>query len=585
MKKLLLVLITAVALVTVHAQMPMAGNGKGGQQANIGHVYGKIVDSLGKPIGEVSVMMMESKYDPKTKKNKEVLLKGLVTKANGEFSLEELPMFGKLTLKISASGYQPYQTPISFQLKMDAGGAPKPAGDPSQQMGNLSKVLNAFDKDLGNIRLDPDVKALQGVVVTASKPFMTMDIDKKTFNVDKNIVTAGGTAVDVMRNVPSVQVDIDGNVKLRNATPQIYVDGRPTTLTLDQIPADAIESVEVITNPSAKYDASGGNAGILNIVLKKNKKIGYNGNLMAGVDRRGGYNGGGNFNVRQNKINFSATFMSNQMRNRATGNTDRLNYTDSTQADVKQDNVTKTRGGFMFGRVGLDYFVSNRTTLSAAAIKVHGKFRPGDIMNINTEDVQPSGTFNSYSQRVSNSDRTFNANGLQLGMKHLFPKAGEEWTADLNYFSGHNSGNAFFTTDYYNPGGGIDGTQYQKTVSTGNNKFLTIQTDYTKPFNDNTKLEAGLRAQTNRLENLNENYLQPIGATDFTKVQSATSNYKNTNSVYAGYVTLTSRLGKNLGYQLGLRAESSNYDGTLLTNGTKYSNSYPLSLFPSLFLS
>ena len=128
-----------------------------------------------------------------------------------------------------------------------------------------------------------------------------LDIDKKIFNVEKNIMSAGGTGLDVMRNVPSVNVDIDGNVTLRNSAPQLFVDGRPTTLTLDQIPADAIESVEVITNPSAKYDASGGGAGILNIVLKKNKKTGYNGNVRAGVDKRGAMNGGGDFNVRQDK--------------------------------------------------------------------------------------------------------------------------------------------------------------------------------------------------------------------------------------------------------------------------------------------
>src|SRR5438270_116806 len=139
------------------------------------------------------------------------------------------------------------------------------------------------------------------------------------FNVEKNITSTGGTAVDVMRNVPSVQVDVDGNVKLRNAAPQIYVDGRPTTLTLDQIPSDAIQSVEVITNPSAKYDASGGNAGILNIVLKKNKQSGYNGNIMAGVDRNGGLNGGGSFNLRQNKFNVTANAFTNVMRNRSTG--------------------------------------------------------------------------------------------------------------------------------------------------------------------------------------------------------------------------------------------------------------------------
>src|SRR5690349_4755911 len=156
-----------------------------------------------------------------------------------------------------------------------------------------------------------------------------------------------------MRNVPSVQVDIDGNVTLRNATPQIYVDGRPTTLSLDQIPADAIESVEVISNPSAKYDASGGNAGILNIVLKKNRKTGYNGNLTAGVDRRGGVNGGGNFNVRQGKINFSAATMVNAMRNRATGTTERTNFGEP-QTQVFQENTDKTHGAFMFGKIGLD---------------------------------------------------------------------------------------------------------------------------------------------------------------------------------------------------------------------------------------
>src|SRR3712207_7479409 len=112
---------------------------------------------------------------------------------------------------------------------------------------------------------------------------MRMDIDKKVFNVAQNLVSAGGTAVDVMKNVPSVNVDIDGNVTLRNASPQIYIDGRPTTLTLDQIPADAIESVEVITNPSAKYDASGGNAGILNIDRKSTRLNSSHANISYAV--------------------------------------------------------------------------------------------------------------------------------------------------------------------------------------------------------------------------------------------------------------------------------------------------------------
>src|SRR5260221_12610747 len=436
MKKFALFVFVALVSLSVMAQMP----GAGGQQANIGHIYGKITDSADKAIGEVSVLLLQNKYDAKTKTNKDVLLKGMTTKNNGEFNLDGLPMFGKLKLKISATGYIPYEQEISFQMKMPAAGGAKPNADPSEQMANMSKALNAIDKDLGNIKLKSDYKQLQGVVVTSSKPLMTLDIDKKTFNVDKNIVTAGGTALDVMRNVPSVQVDIDGNVTLRNATPQIYIEGRPTTLSLDQIPADAIESVEVITNPSAKYDASGGNAGILNIILKKNKKSGYNGNLRTGVDKRGAINGGGDFNVRQGKINFTASAMINQTKSRTSGTTGRLNLFESPYTSIYQTNKNRTSGGFMFGRLGLDYFMTNRTTISVAGIKVHGEFKPTEIININTDSLFSSGKISNYSERVSTGKREFNANGLQLGMKHLFPKAGEEITLDMNYFSGKNEG-------------------------------------------------------------------------------------------------------------------------------------------------
>src|SRR5258708_17135584 len=129
-----------------------------------------------------------------------------------------------------------------------------------------------------------------------------------------------------MKNVPSVQVYIDGNVTLRNSTPTIFVDGRPTTLTLDQIPADAIQSVEIITNPGAKYDASGGTSGILNIVLKKNRKAGYNGNLRAGVDQRGKFNGGGDINVKQGQFNVFPHGFYRQHKFISPGTTDRYTF-------------------------------------------------------------------------------------------------------------------------------------------------------------------------------------------------------------------------------------------------------------------
>jgi hypothetical protein len=163
-----------------------------------------------------------------------------------------------------------------------------------------------------------------------------------------------------------VNVDIDGNVSVRNSAPTIYVDGRPTTLTLDQIPADAIESVEVITNPSAKYDAAGGSGGILNIVLKKNRKTGYNGNVRAGVDKRGAMNAGGDFNLRQGK--FISTQASWPARIKAFPQEIQIAQTCWIPRRHIFIRITtiKTNGGFIFGKLGLDYLVSNKTTLSLA---------------------------------------------------------------------------------------------------------------------------------------------------------------------------------------------------------------------------
>lgn len=116
---------------------------------------------------------------------------------------------------------------------------------------------DVFDKDLGNIKMLIDAQQLQNVTFNASRNLVELNLDKKIYNVEKDISSIGGSAIDVIKNVPSVTVDIDGNVTLRNAAPLLFVDGRPTTLTPDQIPADQIASIEIMTNPSARYDASG----------------------------------------------------------------------------------------------------------------------------------------------------------------------------------------------------------------------------------------------------------------------------------------------------------------------------------------
>lgn len=557
MKIFLLIAGLSISSFVLFAQRPQA--------PAAGHVFGKLVDQNNKPVSDASVIMLQSNLDTISKKQKEIFLTGSATKANGEFSFEELPVKGQLILKISATGYKPLDQQISFA--------------------SASGGMN-FDKDLGKINLQTDVQQLQDVTIVGSTGRLRMDIDKKVFNVDKNIVSAGGTALDVMKNVPSVNVDIDGNVSLRNAPPQLFVDGRPTTLTLEQIPSDAIESVEVITNPSAKFDASGGGAGILNIVLKKNRKTGYNGNIRAGVDRLGAVNGGADFNARQGKVNIFGSVFVNQRKSNTEGSVKRLNITDDPQTLINQTNTDKSRGRFIFARTGLDYFVTNRTTLSLAGFRMNGKFNPNELISISTDSLYSGGMITSYSERISPGQREFNGRGLSFGLKHIFPKQGEELTADANYFSGNRDNNNIYTTTYFANGKGsmIDHTALQKIIGSASDQNLILQTDYVRPFGSKTKFETGVRAQLREFNNNNNNYYFDALANDYVLIPSRISNYENTDRVYAAYASLGSSF-KSFGYKFGVRAESSSYEGAITNTGEKFSNKYPVSLFPSVFLS
>ena len=586
MKKILLAIIVLITSIQLFAQPPggVPPAGKGGfTPSNNGHIYGKITDSHDKAISDASVIILQSRFDTISKKSKEVLVKGVTTAGNGEFNIEDLPTFGKLKLKISGTGYKEFQQTISFMPEPKAGAGELP---PSGAMPPVGGGMPSFEKDLGKIKLSLKENELQDVTVTTTKSLLRLDIDKKVFNVEKNIVSEGGTGVDVMKNVPSVNVDIDGNVTLRNSSPQIFVDGRPTPLTLEQIPANAIESVEIMTNPSAKYDASGGGAGILNIVLKKNKKTGYNGTVRAGINKYGATDAGVDFNIRQNKINFNGGLNVRQANGRSTGTVDRINNTDIPVTTINQQSFERDKGSMLFGRVGLDYFVTNKTTLSFSIMKMHGNMQPNSSLYINTDSLYNAVTASSYSQRVTTGQRIFNGQGLVFGLKHLFAKEGEELTADANYFTGKASNSSLYTTDYFAAakGSSLLNSEAQKILGGGSDKNLILQTDYTKPISAKTKLETGLRAALRSRINTNFNYIFNNGVNNYVLIPSDASNYKSNDNVYAAYATVTSSI-KDFGYKIGLRAESSNYNGELTDTKQTFSNKYPVSLFPSIFLS
>jgi outer membrane receptor protein involved in Fe transport len=568
------------------AQPPAAQKGanqKQGPPPAIGRAFGKITDSAGQPLAGISALVLQSTVDPATKKKKLVLIKGMDTKANGEFNFEDLPIVTQLVVRLSGTGYKSHDLPFMIvPAAAPAAAAPAPAG---QANASPYAGIPSFEKDMGTVKMAEDVKNLTSVTVTAPPPTMKLDMDKKVFNVEKNIVSAGGTGIDVMRNVPSVNVDIDGNVTLRGGNPTIFIDGRPTTLTLDEIPAEAIESVEVITNPSAKYDASGGGAGILNIVLKKNRKQGYNGTISAGIDSHGAPNALVGLSARQGKINLTLNGVYNGMNGKTVANTNRLTFL-GEETELLQSEIIRNKGHFMFGQFGLDYFVSNKTTLSGSYIKVHGLFDPTDNAQIQTDSIGAPDQSVSYSYRTAPSSRTIDVNGGQLGMKHHFNKQGEEWTADANYFGVTSTSNQYYNTYYYSglPSTAYDASFLQQTTGTNTPHFYTIQTDYTDPIGKDSKLETGLRAAIQHLDNYNNTYTLD-GNGHGTLDSLGISDYTSSNSVYAAYATFTSKIGSKFSYQLGLRGENSNYKGTLLNTGQHFSNTYPLSLFPSLFLS
>jgi len=270
-------------------------------------ILGKVTDiQNNKGIEAASVQLFAHITDPASHQVKDSLIAAMLSKANGDFHFTNIFPFRDLQIRISAVGYGSYSNVFQFLQTKD------------------STRKSIVHKDLGNIVMSRENERLEGVTIMASRPAMKMGIDKKVFDVDKTLSAKGGTAVDVMKNIPSVSVDVDGNIELRNSSPTIFIDGRPTILTLDQIASDDIDRIELITNPSAKYDASS-TGGIINIILKKNKRHGINGivSVSGGLPER--YSGNANLNLRQEKYNSFVSGEYHYSVNEAIGNSYRQN--------------------------------------------------------------------------------------------------------------------------------------------------------------------------------------------------------------------------------------------------------------------
>lgn len=525
-----------------------------------GRVYGKVIDArTKKPIEYASVVALWF--------NKDSLLGGSLTLENGEFNVEGLPPFGNFRLRITQIGYKKLETRFFIQPP------------------------NKIEQDLGDLALEIDQKLLGEVEVTAEKNTMVLSIDKRTYNVDKDISVRGGTAVDVMKNVPGVTVDADGNAQLRNQSPTIFIDGRPTNLTLQQIPADQIDRIEVITNPSVKYDANT-TGGILNIVLKKNTKPGYNGMAMAYVGTNDRYGGMLNLNVKEGRWNTSLMYSYNQGINPTKGFTRRtqLDSAGNAQAYFNQDNNAWMRNIFNFGKLGVDYTISNRQTISLNAMVMGGQFKTIDNQTFQVNDKNNTEVFGG--KRVNWQQAAFQNYNGQILYKRTYAKAGKEFTADLN-FNYNNSDNGYlFTTYGITPASSLFPVTYQNNVGKSNANQLVFQADYVNPISDTKKFEAGVKFFYKQSVSSN-NTSDAIWSTDNYVANTSMSNrYLIDDRINAAYVNYSAKTIWNVSYQAGLRFENSYYKGNITDKGLSFSYNYPgtlpdalKSVFPGIYFS
>ncbi|MBK7666804.1 MAG: outer membrane beta-barrel protein [Sphingobacteriaceae bacterium] len=552
MRKLFILL--SLALLTyspIFSQMPQGGDMgkmlKNAKNMNIGRFYGKVIDAkTKKPVEYASVVLLWF--------NKDSLIAGGLAKENGEFSLEGLPPYGGYRLKITFIGYKNYEQKVYIVPP------------------------NKIDQDLGDIKLEQDEKMLKEVEVTGEKSTFTMGVDRKIYNVDKDLSAKGGTALDAVKNIPTISVDNEGNATLRESAVRIYVDGKPTTLTLQQIPADQIDRIEVISNPSVKFEAST-TGGILNVVLKKNTKPGYNGILMGNAGTGDRYGGMGNINVKENPWNFSLMYTFNQGINNNNGFTNRVDlYNDTILDYYNQDNVTRMSNAFHFGRLSVDYNINNRNTITAAGNFVKGNFNSSDVQNY--EYLLGNKTPISTGYRINDSKSGFVNYTGQLMYKKTYPRVGKELTIDANTnISNSQTKYQFNSYDKDIVGNELPFSPIMQSNSGGSsNSQYILQVDYVNPISEKSKIEMGLRGFYKNSNSFNNTANYSYISDSYEKDTIMSNNYIIDDMVNAAYINYMSKTFWDIGYQAGLRFEQTFYKGTLTDKKQSFEYNYPGSL-------
>ena len=504
-------------------------------------ITGKIIEKTSKLPLEYATITFKNTKNPK-------LIFGGITDNNGNYSIDVSPGIYDITLEF-----------ISF----------KPTTITQKE---LTQATN-----LGTIALEEDATQLNEVVVRAEKTTVEIKLDKKVYNVGKDLMVKGGTVSDVLDNIPSVTVDVEGNVALRgNENVKVLIDGRPSnaisiTEALRLIPADAIDKVEVITNPSARYEAEGG-GGIINIILKKGKNKGINGTFIGNVGdpKNNSLNGTINYKTKEFNLFTTQGYSDRNNPGNAIVNSRYLNDDNSTRDFMNENRTNKRLSKTYNGNFGMDWFLDKTLTWTNI---VNFRRSVGDNTDNVFQNYYDENYVFDYTRNRINRENSKSKNvEYSTNFTKTFKKDGHKLTVDGS-FSANTDKNIAFISDK------ATNTAVETIDETTNNQEQSrnlLQTDYTLPLSKGSQFEAGYRGEFLKI------------TTDFSVINNGIPFPEFTNileykeKVNALYVNYGFKL-KKFSFLFGTRWEDSNIDVNQLAtndfNNKRYNN-----FFPSAFL-
>lgn len=526
-KYFILIILTTLLFFTIQIFPQSINEKKSG-----GKIIGRVYDRESKHSIEYANIVLLSPTDSS-------LVNGTVTDAAGNFTLDDIPI-GKYILEVRFIGYKSEKFNINIS--------------------SSSTTIN-----LGDIFISPNALELNDIVVEGERSPVSYQIDKKVIDVDKMQTVMSGNAADVLQNVPSVTVDIEGNVSLRGSTNfTVLVDGRPSIIdaqdALQQIPASSIQNIEIITNPSAKYNPEG-TAGIINIILKNNENLGLSGiiNGNAGLDSK--YGGDFLFQYKTTGLNY--IFGLNYNKRTFPGSSRSENtYIIGNSTSYLNSNGSSERGREGFGlRGGIEFNLGESDFFST--ILRYGTRDNLENSTLNYKNWSDPANVLSY-QNITDRSRKGQFAGTNLTYIHKFNSKEHQLKSEFNF--GYHDGDESTLTKSWDYTSFYDG---RDTKEFGPSRDFEIKIDYTLPISEVSRFEAGFNSEMENSDDVNELYLMDYQSGNFIYQPDFSNTTRYNDNFHAIYGTYNNEFN-NLGLQAGFRTEYTYRTVTLLNRNEEF---------------